>query len=48
MEIGYTVGSIYMVFDNMADLIMHVKGRTLDDISQQLKAVVDGDWLYRG
>ncbi len=39
MEVGYTVGSIYMVFDNMADLIMHVKGRTLDDISQQLQAV---------
>jgi len=39
MEIGYTVGSIYMVFDNMADLIMHVKGRTLDDIAEQLNAV---------
>jgi len=36
MDIGYTVGSIYMVFDNMADLIMHVKGRTLDDIATQL------------
>jgi len=43
MQIGYTVGSIYMVFDNMADLIMHVKGRTLDDISQQLKLVVNED-----
>ncbi|MFW5443803.1 MAG: TetR/AcrR family transcriptional regulator [Methylococcaceae bacterium] len=41
MEIGYTVGSIYMVFDNMSDLIMHVKGRTLDDISEQLKQVVN-------
>lgn len=41
MEIGYTVGSIYMVFDNMADLIMHVKGRTLDDIAEQLTAVVN-------
>ncbi|NOR68647.1 MAG: TetR family transcriptional regulator, partial [Methylomarinum sp.] len=41
MEIGYTVGSIYMVFDNMADLIMHVKGRTLDDIAEQLKVVIN-------
>jgi len=41
MEIGYTVGSIYMVFDNMADLIMHIKGRTLDDIAEQLMAVDD-------
>lgn len=39
LEIGYTVGSIYMVFDNMADLIMQVKGRTLDDIAEQLNAV---------
>lgn len=39
MEIGYTIGSIYMVFDNMADLIMQVKGRTLDDIEQQLAQV---------
>jgi len=39
MEIGYTVGSIYMVFDNMADLIMHVKARTLDDIAEQLSQV---------
>ena len=43
MEIGYTVGSIYMVFDNMADLIMHVKGRTLDDIANQLSQVANGD-----
>lgn len=41
MEIGYTVGSIYMVFDNMADLIMQIKGRTLDDISKQLAEVKD-------
>lgn len=40
MEIGYTVGSIYMVFDNMDDLIMHIKGRTLDDIAGQLDQVI--------
>jgi AcrR family transcriptional regulator len=39
MEIGYTVGSIYMVFENMADLIMQIKGRTLDEISLQLNQV---------
>lgn len=37
MDIGYTVGSIYMVFDNMADLMLHIKGRTLDDIAKHLK-----------
>jgi len=36
LEIGYTVGSIYMVFTNMADLIMHVKSRTLDELADQL------------
>jgi AcrR family transcriptional regulator len=39
MEIGYTVGSVYMVFDNMADLIMQIKGRTLDNISEELAKV---------
>ncbi len=39
MEIGYTVGSVYMVFENMADLIMQLKGRTLDEINQQLLQV---------
>lgn len=43
MEIGYTVGSIYMVFDNMADLIMHVKGKTLDDIAEQLKLQISDE-----
>ena len=39
MEIGYTVGSIYMVFTNMADLIMHINARTLDAIVVQLEQV---------
>lgn len=39
MEIGYTVGSIYMVFENMDDLIMHVKGRTLDELAVALEAM---------
>lgn len=37
MQIGYTVGSIYMVFANMNDLIMHIKVRTLDDLALQLQ-----------
>ncbi len=43
MEIGYTVGSIYMVFSNMADLIMHINGRTLDDMTVKLKHVINKD-----
>jgi AcrR family transcriptional regulator len=41
VEIGYTVGSIYMVFANMADLIMHINARTLDNIAGQLEQVQD-------
>lgn len=36
LEIGYTVGSIYMVFDNMQDLVLHIKGRTLDSLEAEL------------
>ncbi|ESS72492.1 transcriptional regulator [Methyloglobulus morosus KoM1] len=39
VKIGYTVGSIYMVFDNMNDLILHIKGRTLDTITEQMQQV---------
>jgi AcrR family transcriptional regulator len=43
MEIGYTVGSIYMVFANMADLIMHINARTLDALTAQLEQIQDHD-----
>lgn len=39
MEIGYTVGSIYMVFANMADLIMHINASTVDDLTEQMQQV---------
>lgn len=39
LNIGYTVGSIYMVFTNMNDLIMQVKGRILEQLTEQLNAV---------
>ena len=43
LEIGYTVGSIYMVFANMQDLMMHIKGRTLDQLAVQLRQISSGD-----
>lgn len=43
MEIGYTVGSIYMVFANMQDLMQHIKGRTLDQLAEQLQQIDGGD-----
>jgi AcrR family transcriptional regulator len=40
-KVGYTVGSIYMVFVNMAELTLHIKARTLDDIALLLEQVND-------
>lgn len=48
MDIGYTVGSIYMVFDNMSDLILHINARTLDGIAAELENASEGEagaWL---
>ncbi len=42
MDIGYTVGSIYMVFENMADLVLHVNAETLDEIADVLNTVATG------
>ncbi|MGR9013054.1 MAG: TetR/AcrR family transcriptional regulator [Gammaproteobacteria bacterium] len=39
MDIGYTVGSIYMVFDNMADLVIHIRANTVDNLIKQLQQV---------
>jgi len=36
-EIGYTVGSLYMVYSNMADLVMHIHARTFDEIALHLQ-----------
>lgn len=33
-EIGYTVGTLYLVFENIDDLIMHINARTLDRLHQ--------------
>jgi AcrR family transcriptional regulator len=42
MNIGYTVGSIYMVFDSMADLVMHINAGTVDALTGQMQQVPDG------
>jgi len=39
MDIGYTVGSIYMVFANMADLVMHINASTVDDLTERMQQV---------
>jgi AcrR family transcriptional regulator len=37
MDIDYTVGSIYMVFENMADIVLHINAKTLDEIATYLE-----------
>lgn len=36
-EMGYTVGSVYMVFAGMTDLVTHIKADTVDDLIAQLQ-----------
>jgi AcrR family transcriptional regulator len=35
--IGYTVGTLYLVFENLDDLILQVNGRTLDRLYQLIR-----------
>ncbi|WP_347986812.1 TetR/AcrR family transcriptional regulator [Methylomonas sp. AM2-LC] len=39
LDVGYTVGSVYMVFANMQELVMHIKASTLEEITAQLHNV---------
>ena len=36
-DIGYTVGTIYMLFDGLADVVLAVKGLVLDDLQHYLQ-----------
>lgn len=35
-EIGYTVGTLYLVFENLDDLVLQINGRTLDRLYDTL------------
>ena len=37
-DIGYAVGSLYLVFKNLDDLILHLNGATLDELHESLEA----------
>lgn len=36
-KIGYTVGTLYNIFQNLDDIIVHINGRTLDNLIEQLE-----------
>ncbi len=43
-EIGYTIGTLYNLFEDLDDLIIHMNGRTLDDLYEALANVqLDGE-----
>jgi len=37
-SIGYTVGTLYLVFKNLDELLLHVNAATLDDLHQEITA----------
>ncbi|NOY63602.1 MAG: TetR/AcrR family transcriptional regulator [Gammaproteobacteria bacterium] len=41
-DIGYTVGTLYLVFENLNDLIIQVNDRTLAELNEAMKASIDG------
>ncbi len=42
-EIGYSVGTIYNLFDNLDELSLHVKARTLDALYAFIKDIPQGE-----
>lgn len=43
MEMGYTVGSIYMVFASRAEIILEINARTLENIATDLQPIAATD-----
>lgn len=39
-DIGYTVGTLYLVFKNLDELILHVNAATLDELDSLLRAEI--------
>jgi AcrR family transcriptional regulator len=42
-KIGYTVGTLYNVFQNLDDIFIHINGRTLDKLIEHLNIAVAKD-----
>jgi AcrR family transcriptional regulator len=36
-EIGYTVGTLYLAFENLDDLVLHINARTLDELHARIE-----------
>jgi AcrR family transcriptional regulator len=42
-RIGYSPGTLYTVFENLDDLVLHVEGRLLEELEQELGALSGED-----
>lgn len=40
-DVGYVAGSIYLVFENLDDLVLQVNARTLDALGEELRRALD-------
>ncbi len=40
-EIGYTVGTLYLIFKNQDEFILHINSRTLDELYQSMQATIN-------
>lgn len=40
-EIGYTVGTLYLVFKNLDELILYINARTLDDLYSAMESSIE-------
>jgi len=40
-EIGYTVGTLYLVFKNQDEFILHINSRTLDELYKSMQVTID-------
>jgi len=43
-KINYTVGTLYLVFENLDDLILHINLRTLNLMHDSMKACLDSEY----
>lgn len=41
-RIGYSPGTIYNMFQNLDDVVLHIEARILDDLDQRLLSALDG------
>lgn len=41
--IGYSAGTLYNIFENLDDLILHLNGRLLDEMHERLTALPQGE-----